>query len=1570
MNPDANANRAHALGQCRFDDVHRGPAAAAVEVTADSYSSHTSRCINSARSESQQNSLNQNSLSTTVSGDTIPISQTEFEALLNQNRAVYQSFREPPIRRLTGPRSISQSFNQDSETSGGSQRMRLFSTLRDSTQSIGRRQHESNTTLNDMDHICLVDDDTINGTNSSSNSSPVRDESSLKSQHTNYRMTTHTEFAAHSLQTPNPTAVAENPFAGKLAPVLPLSQVFDASSPGSGLLRSEVSDLPSPNIPISLNPTLDYDDSSPILKNSPATRSFPGVLRSQLQRLPSKLSRNICRRSDDDRQEAVRNEKSNDSDDDGPIAQDNLIRQRLQRRDSLNGKYQHFSKHLRSGTLQRTRSDIFPFATFPAPTRDTGRQRGARQRQRPMQLIGESEEETEPDETASQRRARAQSRFRIFSGEEDKENFLDELIPITNSSIRTRNVFSQPPSINNSPSIRRRQFTHFTDSYGVSQSQPIIRTLDSLDDNETARGQKFPMPTDGGSRVNSPDAQRTQVPCSQSEDETEPEDKTPGNTSQLQATVSRRASLQARRTRHLSPDEDDDTEDKENRYSSQTTVSPSQATVRAHEALSQILQTGSGDDENGRHEDEEKSGDAYVLRIHEDEDEHKLNSRSNSSPCQPVMKRGNNIDHDDEQSGSQSSRRPLSQIGGSSGGLLAHAMVVPPSDTEDDREVDNRHSPSKAHKSQTPVMDEIYNDAVEEEGADENTPPLKEAYQTPAARLTHQDDLPSTIPETSPARLRAFMTDSRQDTPIIHENYDETHQDEYAGVQSNEEDSNAQFYMPADHRRYRPKFKSPDPFSSPSGRRRQRLTEIALDGSQSQGQPLPDLSGLGVFNEDDLEFQSLVRRRSPIKPSYASKRLARTGFGRSASFAGMPIAREHYPRRKRDEDVMSESGVRSMQGLQSTPTPPESPPSNYTVQLQNHKKRRVSDGVDAGHKYLDYHDHEPPKKRTKSIPQRQTGGTESENVCDRQEHETHNPEPSQVSQRAVPDSQHKSDSSSSGALSPGRALSDSSPSPEEYTPTTPEHSSEARQKTSKSESPDPLAADDTISTPILTQTVRGTMSQFTHPHQVFAFFNGRPQGFYPAICVGVTQKYGHRRYLVKFEGSTRADEVGEDGIKRLELRSGDHVKLDLVDMPKGGWTVLGCPRRLSGRGSDSAYEDTTDGMMTDVFGHETVVLEHKTSTSTQTVTVPINHVWFDRQLWKKIEGRDYIHTESYSASSQRFQTPVDYHYTPTISTSRASRGSRATTTSTGGIFSNMAFAVSMKDGGTNRFLIEKMIRTNGGRILQEGFNELFHVSRNSETEEDSDLRLLPDFEQLGFVGLITDEHSRRVKYMQALALNIPCLAFRWVKDCIDKDCLLDWDAYLLPAGESKFLGGAVKSRILLPYPASTARFSRTVEQGHKLLAGQSVIFLAAKGKAAEARRAYAFLIYAMGAKSVTQVQDINAAIRLLKQSSEGSGWDWIYVGDESSAPGAYSALSDEFGLNNRSLSRGTGSKAIVQKQQLKKRGRKSGVDTDATNCPSFTADEPIVINGKRLRVLANDFICQSLILGKLYPEHC
>ncbi|KAK3088926.1 radiation sensitive protein rad9, partial [Teratosphaeriaceae sp. CCFEE 6253] len=73
--------------------------------------------------------------------------------------------------------------------------------------------------------------------------------------------------------------------------------------------------------------------------------------------------------------------------------------------------------------------------------------------------------------------------------------------------------------------------------------------------------------------------------------------------------------------------------------------------------------------------------------------------------------------------------------------------------------------------------------------------------------------------------------------------------------------------------------------------------------------------------------------------------------------------------------------------------------------------------------------------------------------------------------------------------------------------------------------------------------------------------------------------------------------------------------------------------------------------------------------------------------------------------------------------------------------------------------------------------------RNGSTIVQKGLVLKAKYKHLGFVALVADRHSRRAKYMQALALGLPTLSGRWLADSLDAedDHPVPWAKYLLAA---------------------------------------------------------------------------------------------------------------------------------------------------------------------------------------------
>ncbi|KAF5503431.1 DNA repair protein crb2 [Colletotrichum fructicola] len=315
---------------------------------------------------------------------------------------------------------------------------------------------------------------------------------------------------------------------------------------------------------------------------------------------------------------------------------------------------------------------------------------------------------------------------------------------------------------------------------------------------------------------------------------------------------------------------------------------------------------------------------------------------------------------------------------------------------------------------------------------------------------------------------------------------------------------------------------------------------------------------------------------------------------------------------------------------------------------------------------------------------------------------------------------------------------------------------------------------------------------------------------------------------------------------------------------------------------------------------------------------------------------------------------------------QSARGSRLSmlsyTSKDGGgakIFAGMAFAISFqskKDGekpdqyehrlGQSRD-VEKMISQAGGHLLANGFDELFEAnalksrstSPASDGTEVTPLTLTPWAQSLGFTALIADGHSRKVKYMQALALGLPCISDRWVATCVAKGTVVDWLPYLLCAGQSTFLRDAIRSRSLAPYSATEARLGDVVERRPKMLEGSKILLVMKKSRAEDKKMPYVFLAHVLGA-TLSRAYNLEEAKETLKQREElDDPFDWVYVDEHTGT---------EEGLF---------SSAAPNTKPSKKRKRPAApVKDEADRAP------------KRIRTLSDELVIQSLILGRMIEE--
>lgn len=473
------------------------------------------------------------------------------------------------------------------------------------------------------------------------------------------------------------------------------------------------------------------------------------------------------------------------------------------------------------------------------------------------------------------------------------------------------------------------------------------------------------------------------------------------------------------------------------------------------------------------------------------------------------------------------------------------------------------------------------------------------------------------------------------------------------------------------------------------------------------------------------------------------------------------------------------------------------------------------------------------------------------------------------------------------------------------------------------------------------------------PYQVLAFWNGRKRAYYPATFMHADEP---QRCVVAFTDSGPVD-VALGSVKRLQLRVGDAIKIDFPNVPKVTHIIHGFSQQLK---PEELTQRNEYGYLpvTDIYGYSTVIVAAKQRKSIpdggqlepeQTVEVPIYSIYLDMILWNQMKGRSFLIPEKIEPTPNVLQTPSRGASTPL---SPGSRFSHTHLTIRLGLFSGMVFAISLGDQDAHKSRLVKLISLNGGQILQDGFEELFEypssppavtkaetLSQTEVAEEAIDFRLSSKYENAGFACLIADKHSRRAKYMQALALNVPCLSRRWIEDCVEQNRILSWGHYLLPAGESSFLYGAIKSRVLSPVAADKALFAQTFDGRAKLLDGQSVLLVLGRGKTEERHKAYIFLMYALGAARIARVLDLKAAkvvLRKQAQKQEGSKWDWLYV-DDSEEAAAEALVGDPY-------------ETSVAGKKRKRSALFMEAHEDKNPSP---------------RVISNDLVCQSLILGKV-----
>lgn len=506
------------------------------------------------------------------------------------------------------------------------------------------------------------------------------------------------------------------------------------------------------------------------------------------------------------------------------------------------------------------------------------------------------------------------------------------------------------------------------------------------------------------------------------------------------------------------------------------------------------------------------------------------------------------------------------------------------------------------------------------------------------------------------------------------------------------------------------------------------------------------------------------------------------------------------------------------------------------------------------------------------------------------------------------------------------------------------------------------------------------------PERVLARFTGVSyNAYYPATWLSTAAD--GRSHVLRFDDTTVTSVDAKD-VRALDFKINDAVRIDFEGFRGKTWRIKAFGRKAINE------EDRANGV--DIYGHATLHVQAKTTqrnsmpapnavaqSDGDIAEVMVTNVKITHNMITHFADRTFYPPNGNAAMSEQNQTPsAKGHSFDAETPSRSTRRAAASTTKSvanepsklreesvasmseiadTGMFEGMAFAISYASNENEKLDVTRLIRRNGGLILEQGFDELFVQPQLDEQTtptkrsgkigataqgklESGSLRLKPEYEKLGFIALIADKHSRRAKYMQALALDLPTLSGRWIIDSFDssRNSALTtsprpWTRYLLPAGESSYLGGAIRSRTLQYYNPASAKLPVTVASRALLLGGAGVLLVAPKkGKGTwERRKAYAFLTLALGAGSVRRVADLTEAKKLLASDVEKQRWAWVYVDDDAAEAAKVLFGAKGVGGGSRKRKRNGGSQMCVEGMQ------------------------------GRVRVVGDEFVVQSLILGAL-----
>lgn len=169
-----------------------------------------------------------------------------------------------------------------------------------------------------------------------------------------------------------------------------------------------------------------------------------------------------------------------------------------------------------------------------------------------------------------------------------------------------------------------------------------------------------------------------------------------------------------------------------------------------------------------------------------------------------------------------------------------------------------------------------------------------------------------------------------------------------------------------------------------------------------------------------------------------------------------------------------------------------------------------------------------------------------------------------------------------------------------------------------------------------------------------------------------------------------------------------------------------------------------------------------------------------------------------------------------------------------------------------RLQIRTLVETNGGVVLEDGFETIFSYAKDENGHRLTSTQL----DEYYFAAVVSNSYGRSAKYLQALSLGWPIVSDSFIFDCASGAILIsNWPVYLLPAGQSKKTN-SVKSIDIYRFRHKYERGLKLVHQldnnGH-LLTGYHILFIDNKSNNKNWDTCE-FIFHAFGAKSLRYVK--------------------------------------------------------------------------------------------------------------------